>query len=128
MEIENASIEIDALDLRVGQFRTIMKPALHLFPGYLVNDLKDNGFFTMPASTKYHGSFEGGLFEHSRNVTQGLIVLTEKNGLAWQRPESPYIVGMFHDLCKIDQYRHPEVEPPMFVNGHKIHEVNYKKW
>lgn len=34
-----------------------------------------------------------------------LVQLTKDNGLHWQRKISPYIVGMFHDLCKIDQYR-----------------------
>lgn len=64
-----------------------------------------NGFFTAPASTKYHGAYEGGLFEHSKNVTDFLVELTAKNNLKWSRPESPLIVGMFHDLCKIDNYR-----------------------
>lgn len=49
------------------------------------------------------------MFEHSRNVTQVLITLTDSNGLAWRRPESPYIIGMFHDLCKIDLYWHSKV-------------------
>ena len=28
-----------------------------------------NGFFTAPASTKYHGNYEGGLFDHSLSVS-----------------------------------------------------------
>lgn len=99
-----------------------------MFPAGFTQDLKANGFFTAPASTKYHGAFEGGLFEHSRNVTQVLITLTQDNGLAWQRPESPYIVGMFHDLCKADLYRHPEVAPPMMADGHELHAVDVTKW
>lgn len=70
-----------------------------------------NGFFEAPASTKFHGAYEGGLFDHSFAVTKHLIELTKRNGLIWQLERSPYIVGMFHDLCKIDQYRHP-------VSGH----------
>lgn len=66
--------------------------------------LDRNGFFSAPASTKYHYVFAGGLFEHSLNVTLNLLTLTEKLKLQWSRPESPYLVGMFHDLCKIDQY------------------------
>lgn len=66
-----------------------------------------NGFFKAPASTKYHGNYEGGLLEHSVAVTKFLVQLTEGNHLTWKNPRSPYIVGMFHDLCKIDQYRHP---------------------
>ncbi len=66
--------------------------------------LIDNGFKTAPASTKYHGAYEGGLYEHSSAVTRDLVYMTEKLGLEWQREESPWIVGMFHDLCKIDAY------------------------
>ena len=65
------------------------------------------GFFTAPASTKYHGNYEGGLLEHSYMVTKFLLTLTQDNHLIWRKARSPFIVGMFHDLCKIDQYRHP---------------------
>lgn len=68
-----------------------------------------HGFFTLPASTKYHGNYEGGLFDHSLSVARYLVGLTETCGLKWQKERSPYIVGMFHDLCKIDQYRHPKL-------------------
>lgn len=69
--------------------------------------LAENGFFTAPASTKYHGNYEGGLFDHSFMVMNLLVELSAANGLKWKRPESPFLVGMFHDLCKIDQYKHP---------------------
>lgn len=29
------------------------------------------GFFTAPASTKYHGNYEGGLLNHFRNAYRG---------------------------------------------------------
>lgn len=70
----------------------------------LMNWLGDNGFFTSPASTKYHGVYPGGLYDHSYAVYRRLAELTARNDLKWQRPESPFIVGMFHDLCKCDQY------------------------
>lgn len=66
--------------------------------------LNDGGFFDAPASTKYHGAYAGGLYDHSEAVYNRLMRLTFDNGLRWQRPESPFIVGMFHDLCKCDQY------------------------
>lgn len=66
--------------------------------------LDDNGYFTAPASTKYHGAYEGGLFDHCLAVYDRLANLTENNNLIWQRRESPFIIGMFHDLCKCDQY------------------------
>lgn len=67
--------------------------------------LAENGFFTAPASTKYHGNYEGGLFDHSFMMMNLLVELSAANGLKWKRPASPFLVGMFHDLCKIDQYR-----------------------
>lgn len=66
--------------------------------------LSDMGFFTAPASTHYHGAYAGGLFEHSLAVYQALKKMTEEMDLKWERPESPFIVGMFHDLCKCDDY------------------------
>ena len=67
-------------------------------------ELDELGFFTAPASTKYHGAYGGGLFDHSLATAKSLVDLTEKLGLKWERPESPYIVGMYHDLCKCDNY------------------------
>ena len=73
-------------------------------PLHLIENLDEMGFFTAPASSKYHGAYEGGLYDHSAMVTRRLLELTAKNDLKWQRRESPFIVGMFHDLCKCDQY------------------------
>ena len=66
--------------------------------------LEDLGFFEAPASTKYHGAYEDGLFEHSCAVTDYLVDLTKRLELTWEREESPYIVGMYHDLCKCESY------------------------
>lgn len=88
---------------RIETFKTIMlghRISLD-FTDYLI----DEGFFTAPASTKYHGNYEGGLFDHSYKVAERLVDITEKMGLDWKNPRSPYIVGMFHDLCKIDNYK-----------------------
>ena len=71
----------------------------------LMNYLENEGFFTAPASTKYHGAYEGGLYDHSAKVFERLAELTINNNLKWERDESPFIVGMFHDLCKCDQYK-----------------------
>lgn len=97
-------------DERVIEFQDLWRDYAPMEDDYLVigNDpfldyLNDN-FFTSPASTKYHGAYEGGLYDHSKAVFLRLKELTEKNDLKWQRDESPFIVGMFHDLCKCDQY------------------------
>lgn len=75
-----------------------------LLPIDMLDWLVNKGFFNVPASTKYHGAHEGGLYQHSASVMKFLVQLTKDNDLHWQDERSPYIVGMFHDLCKIDQY------------------------
>lgn len=85
---------------RIELYKSFMNDYDYLSLGYL----DDMGFFTAPASTKYHGAYEGGLFDHSFMTAKSLVELTEKLGLVWERPASPYIVGMYHDLCKCDNY------------------------
>ena len=70
----------------------------------LGENLSAMGFFTAPASLTHNSNHEGGLFEHSYKVTEALLDLTDKLGLQWSDPRSPYVVGMFHDLCKCDAY------------------------
>ena len=45
--------------------------------------LDNHGFFNAPASTKYHGNYDGGLADHSLEVAESLIELTLKLGLKW---------------------------------------------
>ena len=71
----------------------------------IVERLDNLNFFTAPASIGHHGNYDGGLFEHSFEVTMQLLTLTEKLDLQWYDPRSPYIVGMFHDICKCDNYK-----------------------
>lgn len=71
--------------------------------------LRDIGFFTAPASTKRHGAYEGGLFDHSLEVAKFLVEMTTRLGLKWEKTYSPYIVGMFHDFCKCEFY-HKEAD------------------
>lgn len=71
----------------------------------LFNYIESRGFTTLPASLRHHLSYQGGLLIHSVNVAESLIELTEKLNLKWQRPESPIVVGLFHDLCKLEFYK-----------------------
>lgn len=68
----------------------------------------ETDFFTAPASTRYHGSYEGGLLEHSLNVYNRLLFeMNTVIGEGWEdiySPETIAIVALFHDLCKIDRY------------------------
>jgi len=75
----------------------------------LVNWLEtETDFFTAPASTQYHGNYEGGLLEHSMNVVRfglhnlNMIIKTHPD-LETLR-ESVVICGLFHDICKTNYY------------------------
>jgi len=67
-------------------------------------------FFTAPASTRFHGSYEGGLLEHSLNVYECLCDFVarprfrEKYGFTFSE-ESLAIAALLHDLCKVNFYR-----------------------
>lgn len=63
------------------------------------------GYASAPASKGHHLAVIGGLVQHSINVAKRLEVLTEALGVRWSRPESPWIVGMLHDLVKCRCYR-----------------------
>lgn len=61
-------------------------------------------FYESPASTRFHGAYPGGLFDHSKAVAENLVWLTAQLGLKWQRPDSPVRIGILHDICKCDCY------------------------
>ncbi len=75
---------------------------------YLTSPASD--FFTAPASTRFHLSTEGGLLEHSLNVYACLKDYLARSrvkneyGLAFT-DESIAIVGLLHDLCKVNVYQ-----------------------
>lgn len=77
-------------------------------PKSAIEDIVEMGFLTAPASTKYHGNYEGGLFEHSCKVAFYLRKFTAMMDLQWENKNSPILIGMFHDICKMDQY---EIDP-----------------
>ena len=63
------------------------------------------GYLDAPASKRHHLAERGGLVAHSINVTRELLKLSDTMGVSWPRPESPYLVGMLHDLVKCRCYR-----------------------
>ncbi len=75
---------------------------------YLESDASD--FFTAPSSTRFHGSHEGGLVEHSVNVYHCL-----KDYLSRPRTKELYgmdysdetiaLVALLHDICKLNFYK-----------------------
>lgn len=67
--------------------------------------LKEIGYYEAPASKGHHLAIKGGLLIHSVNTTERLVKLTEEQQIKWSRPESPYLVGMLHDLVKCKCYK-----------------------
>lgn len=67
-------------------------------------------FATAPASTRFHGAYEGGLIEHSINVYECLCDYLERNrvkdlyGMNFSE-ESVAISALLHDVCKIGCYK-----------------------
>lgn len=72
------------------------------------NYLKTTDFYKAPASTKYHGAYEGGLWQHSQAVANTLMNITEGMHLEWQHWRSPILIGLLHDVCKIGLYQKTE--------------------
>ena len=99
------AMKMEEKDKMVASFKVMCDIGGFKIEDRFLNWLDRNGFFDAPASTKYHCNYPGGLYDHSSAVYLRLKKLTEDNRLTWQRPESPFIIGMFHDLCKIDQYK-----------------------
>lgn len=92
-------------NLTLGTKKSIMEDFFcHFRDRGLLQYLEAAGFYEAPASKGHHGAYKGALFDHSLQVAYELINLTDKLGLKWERKESPAIVGMLHDLCKIDAY------------------------
>lgn len=75
-----------------------------------LTDEKKCDFFSAPASTRYHGAYEGGLLEHSINVYKCLKdylnrdKIKEEFGLSFT-DETIAIVALLHDMCKINVYK-----------------------
>ena len=67
----------------------------------LLEWLENAGFFTAPASTKYHGAYPGGLVEHSLRVYDFLISSPYAAGTS---AESRAICALLHDVCKAEYY------------------------
>ena len=66
--------------------------------------LRGINYFENPASTKHHLNVHGGLWKHSFNVARNLAKATGAFCLYWERKESPYLVGLLHDLIKCRCY------------------------
>ncbi len=75
----------------------------------LLEFLEKSDFFTAPASTRYHGAYEGGLLRHSLNVYECLVAYLERERVKEQyklsvSDETAAVVALLHDVCKVNFY------------------------
>lgn len=76
----------------------------------LLHFIEKSDFYTAPASTRFHGAFEGGLLEHSIQVYKCLMSKKHTEGTLWYDiladvpDESIAISALLHDVCKTYYY------------------------
>ena len=85
----------------------ITRPGSDKLLNYLISEQSD--FFTAPCRTRFHGSYAGGLVQHSINVYNCL-----KDYLSRQRTKDVYgmeytnesiaLTALLHDVCKMNFY------------------------
>ncbi len=69
----------------------------------LLGYLASTDYYTAPASTRFHGNYEGALAEHSLNVAALLLRKNEQLHLGLSAG-SCILAGLCHDLCKVNFY------------------------
>ena len=94
---------------RVGEFKGIFSKVDRSGADKLMEFIEKSDFYTAPASTRFHGSYEGGLLEHSLNVYECLMRKKNENSI-WEEKlenvsdESIAVVALLHDICKTYYY------------------------
>lgn len=87
-------------DKFIGLLRSINRDGIE----NVIDFIEKSDFFRAPASTRFHGSYEGGLMEHSLKVYE---ILSEKVKFAGldTSDETIKIVALLHDICKANFYK-----------------------
>ena len=70
----------------------------------LMDFIRKSDFYTAPASTRFHGDYDGGLLEHSLSVYERLV--DKEHNPIWDGVfqgidvDSFVVVALLHDICK----------------------------
>ena len=80
--------------------RMIKRPGIE----ELLNWLETTDFYSAPASTKFHGNFEGFLVVHGTNVASCLQKMNTTFNLGLTT-DTVLVCGLFHDICKVNLYK-----------------------
>ena len=72
----------------------------------LINFIEKTDFFVAPASTRFHGNYEGGLLEHSMKVYEILLEKVKNASIDINVTEDTLkIIALLHDICKVNFYK-----------------------
>ncbi len=72
----------------------------------LIEFIEKTDFFKAPASTRFHGGYEGGLLEHSMKVYEILNYKVKNCFIDMQVSEDTIkIISLLHDICKANYYK-----------------------
>ena len=72
----------------------------------VISFLEKSDFFIAPASTRFHGNYEGGLAEHSLKVYEILKNKLDKKEIDINvNDDTIIIVALLHDICKCNFYK-----------------------
>ena len=72
----------------------------------LIKFIESTDFFKAPASTRFHGNFEGGLLQHSIKVYEILKDKLNNTPVPMNISEDTIkIVALLHDICKVNYYK-----------------------
>ncbi len=72
----------------------------------LIAFIDKTDFYTAPASTRFHGNYEGGLLEHSMKVYEILKYKVDHSVVDINVSEDTLkIVALLHDICKVNYYK-----------------------
>lgn len=87
----------------------------------LISFLESSDFFIAPASTQYNNAYDGGLCEHSLEVYYNLEKLVETFGKKAYPSSTLKIIGLLHDLNKINFYE-------KYVKNRKVYSLTGTKY
>lgn len=90
----------------VEEFRNLISSINRDGIDNLMNFIEKTDFYTAPASTRFHGSYEGGLLEHSMKVYEVLKHKVEYSIMNIDVSEDTLkIIALLHDICKVNFYK-----------------------
>ncbi len=86
------------------QFLEILKTVKRDGIDELIKFIEKTDFYTAPASTRFHGCYEGGLLGHSLKVYEILKEKVKYQNLEVS-DETIKIAALLHDICKVNYYK-----------------------